>query len=62
VLPSHTVTVIFNQLNIKKIKSKKIILEKIIKKTIWRNTVTINNVLKEKNCKIKFSISLILKN
>ena len=28
---------------------------------MWRNTVAINNVLKEKNYKTKFSISLILK-
>jgi len=39
-------------------------LEKIIKKqkkTMWRNTVAINNVLKKKNNKTKFSIGSILK-
>jgi len=39
-------------------------LEKIIKKqkkTMWRNTVAINNVLKKKNYKTKFSIGSILK-
>ena len=63
-LPSYIVTVIFNKLNIKK-KLKKIILEKIIKKqtkkNIWRKTIAINNVLKKKNYKTKFSINLILK-
>ena len=39
-------------------------MEKIIKKTkktMRRNTVAINNVLKKKNYKTKFSISSILK-
>jgi hypothetical protein len=31
------------------------------KKIMWRNTVAINNVLKKKNYKTKFSISSILK-
>jgi hypothetical protein len=57
VFSSHIVTVIFNQLNIK--KKKKIISEE--KKTMRRNTVAINNVLKKKNYKTKFLISLILK-
>jgi hypothetical protein len=38
VLSSYIVTVIFNQLNIKKIKSKKIISEKIKKKP-WGETL-----------------------
>jgi len=44
VLSSHIVTVIFNQLNIKK-KNKDNFGGK---KTMWRNTVAINNVLKKK--------------
>jgi hypothetical protein len=62
---SYIVAVIINQLNIlnkiekdnfgenhKKTKTKK---------TMWRNIVEINNVLKKKIYKTKFSISSILK-
>jgi hypothetical protein len=45
------IVIIFNQLNIKKIKSTKIILEKNIK-TMWGNTVAIHNVLKQKITKL----------
>jgi hypothetical protein len=48
--------VIFNQLNMKKIKSTKIILrkkqKKSLKKTMLRNTVAIHSVLKKKTKKI----------
>ena len=57
-LPSHIITIIFNQLNIKKIKLKKIILKKIIKKqtkkTMRRKTVAINNVLNKKITKLNY--------
>jgi hypothetical protein len=33
----------------------------LIKKTMRRNTVAINNIVKKKNYKTKFSISFILK-
>jgi hypothetical protein len=51
VLSSHIVTVIFNQLNIKK-KKKDNFGEKDKKKNMLRNTVAINNVLKKKITKL----------
>jgi hypothetical protein len=54
---------IFNQLNIKKIKSKKIILKKIVKK--YKNHVgkhyNTPQYFKEKNYKVKFLTISILK-
>ena len=52
-LSSHIVTVIFNQLNIKKNKIKKDNFgENHKKRTMRRNTVAISNVLKKKITKV----------
>jgi len=67
-LSPHIIIIILNQLNIKKIIPTKIILEKIIKN---KNKNKKNHVgkhcsnpqcFKEKNYKVKFSFSSILKN
>ena len=57
-ISSHIVTVIFNQLNIKKKEDN---LGENKKKTMRKNTVAINNFLKKKYYQTKFSISSILK-
>jgi hypothetical protein len=51
VISSHIVTVIFNQLNIKK-KEDNFKENHKTKKTMRRNTVAINNVLKKKITKL----------
>jgi hypothetical protein len=60
ILFSFIVIIILNQLNIKKTIDKDN-FGKNHKKITWKNTATIHSVLKKKNYKAKFLISLIFK-